>query len=103
MLVQRRSIHYPFWRISRPRSRSQDRFFSVSRLSCSFLPRAERDLDLGAALLVEIKLERHDGHALALDRAGQLVDLALMQQQFARPLRRVIEAAAPADIPEYWN
>ena len=30
----------PFSRISRPFSRSQDRFFSVSRLSCSFLPRA---------------------------------------------------------------
>src|SRR5271169_4800456 len=31
-------IRYPFCRISRPRSRSQERFFSVSRLSCSFLP-----------------------------------------------------------------
>jgi 4-hydroxy-tetrahydrodipicolinate synthase len=30
----------PFSRMSRPRSRSHDRFFSVSRLSCSFLPRA---------------------------------------------------------------
>ena len=36
----------PLSRISRERSRSQSRFFSVSRLSCSFLPRAERDLDL---------------------------------------------------------
>ncbi len=30
----------PLARSSRPRSRSQLRFFSVSRLSCSFLPRA---------------------------------------------------------------
>src|SRR5262249_39381779 len=40
----------------------------------------ERQLDLGAAPLVEIELERHQCHALALDRARELVDLALVQQ-----------------------
>ncbi len=80
--------------MSRPRSRSQLRFFSVSRLSWSFLPRGERELDLGAALLVEIELERHERHALALDRAGKLVDLAPVQQQLARALGRMVEAAA---------
>ena len=53
----------------------------------------ERELELGAALLVEIELERNDRHALALDARGEPVDLPAMQQQFARPLRRVIEAA----------
>ena len=86
-------MRYPFIRISRPRSRSQERFFSVSRLSCSFLPRASAISTLARPFLVEIELERHDGHALALDRADQPVDLALVQQQFARPLRRMIEAA----------
>src|SRR5215207_7022526 len=32
-------LHQPFSRIKRARSRSQERCFSVSRLSCSFLPR----------------------------------------------------------------
>ena len=38
-IVQDRHV-YSFCRIRRPRSRCQSRFFSVSRLSCSFLPRA---------------------------------------------------------------
>ena len=36
----------PFARISRPRSRSHDRLRSVSRLSCSFLPRASASSSL---------------------------------------------------------
>src|ERR1044072_560572 len=61
-------------------------------LVVQLLALGERELDLGAALVVEIELQRHQGHAVALDRADQLVDLALVQQQFARTLRRVIEA-----------
>jgi hypothetical protein len=53
----------------------------------------ERDLDLGAALGIEIELERHEGHAFALDGADQFIDLALVQQQLARTLGRVIEPA----------
>src|SRR5262249_21444102 len=37
---------YPFARNSRPRSRSPLRLFSVSRLSCSFLPRASASSSL---------------------------------------------------------
>ena len=36
----------------------------------------QSQLDLGAAPLVEIELERHQRHALALHRADELVDLA---------------------------
>jgi hypothetical protein len=42
--------------------------------------------------VVEIELERNERHALALDRADQLVDLPAVHQQLARPLRRMIEA-----------
>src|SRR5215207_5660312 len=52
------------------------------------------DLDLGAAARVEIDLQWHDGAALALDGADQLVDLGAMQQQLARSARLVIEAVA---------
>src|SRR5262245_46965296 len=44
-------------------------------LVVKLLAAGERDLDLGAALLVEIELERHERHALTLDGAHQLVDL----------------------------
>src|SRR6476659_167222 len=62
-------------------------------LVVQLLALGERELHFGAPLLVERALERHEGHALALDRADQLVDLPLVQQQLARALRRVIEAA----------
>src|SRR5664279_4088781 len=62
-------------------------FLQGLALVVQLLAFAQRDRDLGTALLVKIQLERHDSHALALDRAGQLVDLADMQQQLARPLR----------------
>src|SRR4030088_3595469 len=52
------------------------------------------DLDLGAAARIEIELQRHDGAALALDGADQLVDLLAVQQELARPARLVIEAGA---------
>src|SRR5947207_15003327 len=62
-------------------------------LVVQLLALGKRELDLGSALVVEIELERHQRHALALDRADQLVDLALVQQQLARALLRMIEAA----------
>src|SRR5215510_12195537 len=62
-------------------------------LVVELLAARERELDLGAALLVEIELERHQRHALALDCARELVDLALVQQQPARPLGEMVEAA----------
>src|ERR1700730_11062085 len=52
------------------------------------------DLDLGAAARIEIELQRHDGAALALDGADQLVDLLAVQQELARPARLMIEAVA---------
>src|SRR5665213_2420989 len=52
----------------------------------------QRQLDLGAPLLVEIELERNECHAVAFHRADQLVDLPAMQQQFARPFGCVVEA-----------
>src|SRR5690348_5181541 len=61
-------------------------------LVVQLLALAERKLKLCHATLVEIELERHDRHAFALNRGGKLGDLALMQQQFARPLGLVIEA-----------
>src|SRR5260221_495739 len=56
-------------------------------LVVQLLALGERNLDLGAAFVVEIDFQRHDRHALALDRAHQLVDLTLMQQELAWPLR----------------
>src|SRR6266567_6856491 len=56
-------------------------------LVVQLLALGECDLDLGAAFVVEIDLQWHDGHAFALDRAHQLVDLPLVQQEFARPFR----------------
>src|ERR1700757_2453158 len=60
-------------------------------LVVQLLAARERELELGAALLVEIKLQRHDRHALALDPAGELVDRRAMQQRLARPLGRMID------------
>src|SRR5579862_4572316 len=51
----------------------------------------EAELKLGAAALVEIDGERHDGNAVALDRAQNPVDLAAMKQEPTLPPRLVIE------------
>ena len=97
-------MRYPFHRrISRARARAPMSASFGLALVVQLLAAAERDLDLGAALFVEIELERHDRHAFPLDRAGSLLICALMQQQLARPLRRMIEARWPADIPGYWR
>src|SRR4051812_8726557 len=61
-------------------------------LVVQLLAARQRDLDLRPAALVEIDLERHDRHALALHGPDQLVHLALVQQQFARAPRLVVEA-----------
>src|SRR5215475_1541997 len=58
------------------------------------LAAGERKLQLGAALLVEIELERHERHSLALDRAHELVDLTAVKEELAHALGRMVEAAA---------
>src|SRR6516164_3017388 len=63
-------------------------------LVMQLLAARERKLQLGAAFLVEIELERHERHTLALDRSDELVDLAAVQEELAQALGRVIEAAA---------
>src|SRR5258708_25987843 len=63
-------------------------------LVVQLLATRERKLELGAALLVEIKLERHERHALALDGAYKLVDLAAVKQELAHALGRMVETAA---------
>src|SRR5689334_6039243 len=65
--------------------------FQGLALIVQLLAARQRDLDLGAASLVEIELKRHHRHALALDRAGELVDLPLVQQQLARPFGQMIK------------
>ena len=57
-----------------------------------FLALGHRQQQLGPAALVEIQLQQNQRHALPIDRAHQLVDLLLVQQQLARPLRLVVEA-----------
>src|SRR5271155_3888514 len=61
-------------------------------LVVKLLAAGQGQLDLGTALFVKIELERHQRHAFTLDRAEQFVDLPAMQQEFPRPLRRVVEA-----------
>src|SRR5690606_26051168 len=58
----------------------------------------ERELDLGPAATVEIDAERDQRHALALDRADELLDLARVEQQLARALGLVVEAVAVAEL-----
>src|SRR5262245_24136318 len=62
-------------------------------LVVQLLAAGKRELDFGAALVVEIELERHQRHALALDRADQLADLAAVEEELADTLGRVVEAA----------
>src|SRR5205807_2427161 len=58
------------------------------------LPARQRDFNLGLALFIEIKFEGNKRHSLALDSAGEPVDLATVQQQFARTLGCMVEAPA---------
>ena len=66
--------------ISRPFSRSQSRFFSVLRLSCSALPLASAISAFTRAALV-VQVQRHEREALLLDLADQAPDLLLVHQQ----------------------
>src|ERR1044071_5979444 len=61
-------------------------------------PARQSKLDLGPAAAVEIDGERHEGHALTGDGAEHLPNLALVEEQFARPLRLVVEAVAVAEF-----
>src|SRR5262249_57234863 len=63
-------------------------------LVVQLLAAGERKLELGAALVVEIELERHQRHSLALDRTDELVDLPAVQEELAHALGGVVEAAA---------
>src|SRR5262249_37452095 len=62
-------------------------------LIMQLLAARERKLELGAALLVEIELQRHQRHSLALDRAHELVDLAAVKEELAHAFGRMVEAA----------
>src|SRR6478752_5199735 len=64
--------------------------FLVIALVVRLAPPRQRDLDLRLAPAVEIDAEGHDRHALAGDRAVQLGQLAMVEQQLARALGLVI-------------
>src|SRR5262249_13411822 len=61
-------------------------------LVMQLLAACQGQLDLGSALGIEIKLERHKRHSLTLDRTDQLVDLPAVQKQPARTLWWMIES-----------
>src|SRR5262245_57047856 len=63
-------------------------------LVVQLLAARERKLELGAALLVEIELEGHERHSLALDRPHEFVDLPAVQEELAHALGRMVEAAS---------
>src|SRR5258708_4813842 len=66
--------------------------FLALALVVQLLALGHRQQQLGAAAFVEVKLEWDQRHAVAIDRAHQLVDLLPVQQQLARPLRLMVEA-----------
>src|SRR5207253_5281470 len=74
--------------------------FLIIPLVVRLAPARQRNLHLRPALAVEIDAEGHDRHALAGDGAVQLGELAMVQQQFARPLRLVIVTVA---VAEFWD
>src|SRR5262249_48011074 len=63
-------------------------------LVVQLLAAGKRQLELGAALLVEIELERHERHSLALAPPHELVDLAAVKEELAHALGCMVEAAA---------
>src|SRR5262245_7144805 len=54
----------------------------------------DREQEFRPSPFIEVKLERNQRHALAIDRTHQLVDLLAMKQQLSRALRLMIEAVA---------
>src|SRR5262245_37633253 len=63
-------------------------------LVVQLLAAGEGEFELSAAFLVEIELQRHEGHTFTLHRPDQLVDLPPMEQELAQPFRVMIEATA---------
>src|SRR5690606_34344055 len=59
-------------------------------LVMQLLAARHRKFELGAAAIVEIDLERHHGHALALDSLGEPGHFPLVEQELAPPTRLVI-------------
>src|SRR3954464_2433102 len=72
--------------------------FLIVALVVSLAPLGERDLHLRPAAAVEIDGERHQGHPLPRHRAVQFGDLAVVEEQLARPLGLVVEAVAVAEL-----
>src|SRR5262249_16672440 len=66
----------------------------VLALVVQLLALRERQLQFRLAARIKIELERNDGHPLALDGGGKLVDLALVQQQAAGPAWLVLKKTA---------
>src|SRR5262245_57953346 len=66
----------------------------VLALVVQLLALCQRQPQLGAAAGIEVELERHHGHALALHRDRELVDLVLVQQQAAGAAGVVLEEGA---------
>src|SRR5256886_16076777 len=54
----------------------------------------KRQLELGAALLVEIELDRHQRHSLPLDRTHELIRLAAAKQARPGAVGRLVAASA---------
>src|SRR5690349_15667231 len=63
-------------------------------LVVKFFALGHRQKKLGAAAFVEIKFERDQRHAFAIDRAHEPIDLLSVQQELARTFRLVVEAVA---------
>src|SRR6202048_5366811 len=63
-------------------------------LIVQFLPPRQRQFEFRAPLFIEIKLQRNERHALALDRAAELIHLPAMQKKLARARGSMIEPAA---------
>ena len=61
-------------------------------LVVQFLTARERQFQLGASPVVEIDAQRHERHAVALDRANELARFLLMQEQLSRAARFMVQA-----------
>src|SRR5437763_144614 len=62
-------------------------------LIVELLAASKRKLDLRAPTLVKIEPQRHQRHALALNRPNKLVNLPAVQEKLAQAFWRMIEAA----------
>src|SRR4051812_8384502 len=60
------------------------------------LAASQRQLDLGPAAAVEIDRQRNERQSVALYRPLQLGDFAVLEQQFPRAARLVVQAVAVA-------